>query len=369
MGHNRSVMWLCVAWAGLVSGCGWWGGDEEKGFEDELPKLEIAVDETEPTTDDHAEAASLSPATQIPLRKTVVQSLIQGSVSSRCKLVLELVISIEEAAVEGRTRLGVYYNRVRLSGNVAGEEFDYNSQNPPKTIPSQALIYHGLVGNSFYFWVGPRRQMRLVGFDRFLNRCVKHLPRTQQQWVFKDLSAMSDEDGIARFVDEMLSVLQNAPGGDEDSINLKVGASWMQQQQVMGPMPMTLQTEYTVKTLSETESQIDIRGTVGPAFPVSSPGPQGENMIVTVRGGRTFGQCTVNRKTGLPTHSQVERFIDMQVQLAGGRRFEQRKRIVTTIEPLPPATAGQESAKIPPSDLQAATDRLPRAPAEGASRQ
>jgi hypothetical protein len=60
---------------------------------------------------------------------------------------------------------------------------------------------------------------------------------------------------------------------------------------------------------------------------------------VMVRGGNAFGTCTIDRSTGLPLESKVERYLEMNVRLPNGLAFEQRKRTVTTIQAFPQQTA------------------------------
>jgi len=54
-----------------------------------------------------------------------------------------------------------------------------------------------------------------------------------------------------------------------------------------------------------------------------------------IRGGKSFGSCLIDRKTGLPLESKIERFLETTVKLASGKEFEQQKEIVTTIRAFP----------------------------------
>jgi hypothetical protein len=54
-----------------------------------------------------------------------------------------------------------------------------------------------------------------------------------------------------------------------------------------------------------------------------------------LKSGYQSGTCIIDRETGLPLHSRVERHLKMQVSLDGEVPFEQYKTIVTTVESFP----------------------------------
>ena len=352
---------LCVLLGAAASGCGWWGADDEQqAFEDDLPTLDVAVVSNVPAKspsakrssaksplakklskkNDDANKQQLPQGVRVPLRKRVVQTLTQGETQSRTTLELDFTISVDETLDDGRRRFGVHYDRVRYSGELADRSFTYDSQTPSAKIPFQALPFHGLVDNDFYFWIGTSGQIELVGFDRFLRRCVESLPRANRQAVLANLAVISDEEGLARFVDETVGLLSSRSLQSTESKGpgaLKPGTAWTARRDVRGNVPMRILTEYTVKTLTEADIEIEIRGTIRPSNQEIVTVSNRSDPSVTVRGGKTIGLCTLDRNTGLPKSSRVEQFIDMLVQLADGSRFEQRKHVVTTIELRKPA--------------------------------
>jgi hypothetical protein len=53
-------------------------------------------------------------------------------------------------------------------------------------------------------------------------------------------------------------------------------------------------------------------------------------MRVQLKGGHCAGSCTIDRRTGLPTQSEVNRYLEMLVQLPDGTEIAQRKEILTS---------------------------------------
>ena len=79
--------------------------------------------------------------------------------------------------------------------------------------------------------------------------------------------------------------------------------------------------------------------------------PAGD-LQVLVRGGRSKGHCEIDRKTGLPLHCEIKRRIDMEVQLADGRHFDQQKITTTTIRLFPQQSSPLANRIIPASAQQ-----------------
>ena len=115
---------------------------------------------------------------------------------------------------------------------------------------------------------------------------------------------------------------------------VKVGETWdAPKQLVMRPLPMQLDTKYTLTKLTDEHAHISVFGTISPA----TAKPMGANAseLITLTGGHTIGNCVIFRETGLPMKSNVERRIDMEVQIDNRRKFKQHKIIQTTVESFP----------------------------------
>lgn len=275
----------------------------------------------------------------LPLLKSVEQVLIQksedGERISHSSLELAVTMRLEEEAEDGSQLLSVVYNRVRYRQDVAGTTFVFDSSVPTGPLPVEALPYKGLVGNGFSFWIGKdRRIIKPVGFADFLKRCIREVPLAQQQYVLTAFADAADE-GVANFVDDSIGFLP--PGA-----MVAEGEFWSHERRLAKPIPLLLTTQCTLKRFTDQLAEIDIDGSIGTTktfAPESSP--QGDLQVI-VRGGRSKGYSEIDRKTGLPLHSEIKRYVDMEVKLADGQTFDQQK-ITTTIIRLFP----QQSAETP----------------------
>lgn len=360
----------------ILAGTGWsfWTKRQQKMAEAikkvPAPPAAVMAPPIEPTIE--AQNASLSEEKvevlelnlavnqRFPMIKTVEQTLSQASSAgithSKSKLELILALTVEEIHADGRKRFKVHYTGVKYSHNIAGEIVSYDSSRSTGPAPPEVQAYQRLVNNGFSFWIGANNKIvELVGFDQFLKRCLQNTPPEQMETVLAKISESSGDDGIANFIDDSIGLLpynidENHKGGA-----IRVGETWVKTRRLTQPIPMVLKTEFTLRELNDKTATINIAGDIA-ASKIHSPRNQnGKSVQLFIRGGKTFGTCLIDRKTGLPLESKIDRFLETTVKLTNGKEFEQQKQIVTTIRAFPQQEARRlgPSAKItPPSDVK-----------------
>ncbi len=372
--------WLLVSLAAAVSGCGWWQGRPDDEVADDVvseaaPVAEAPI-EVAPAPPVERLALNLKVGDRFPLLKTVEQQLRQPVAEGReamSRSTLEMLLSVtveeihERAASatqtdpqEGHKRLQVKYHRVRFSQTLPGRNVEYDSQSPPNPIPLEAQAYHGLKDNSFQFWLDSRNQIReMVGFDEFLERCLIHVAPAHKRQAREFLAANSGADGIANFVDDSIGLLPPQA--------VRVGDTWTKSRQILQPVLMHVDTQYTLRKVNAEVAEIDLLGSISPSTsfgPRRAPDQDVGDVHVSVRGGHCFGNCQIDRRTGLPIHSRVEQIMQMTVHLEGGVKFDQSKTTVTTIGAF--VEQGPQTTVVAPS-LPAQQTAAVAAPLERAS--
>ena len=356
-----------VLWLGVLgclcaaTGCNEWANWKqawsaaEPEADDEFADLaggDFVADDARPATAAPSDPASLQLNLKVgdrfPLLKSVEQTLVQtsaqGELTSNSYLEMLLALTVEEIPEggerAGQKRMGVKYHRVKFRQDLSGKRLDYDSQSAGTAIPPEVQPYHGLIGNGFYFWLGPNNQLvDMVGFEPFLQRCLEAVPAERRQQVATSLLATSGADGIANFVDDSIGLLPTHA--------VKVGDTWSGNRDVFEPLRMHIKTQYTLHKIDDQAAEVSILGRIDPTatFGVSEA-PQHVN--VSVRGGRSYGTCLIDRRSGLPIQSQVEQNLEMDVKLANGMTFGQQKRTITKIRAFPEqGAAGSETPGTP----------------------
>lgn len=284
---------------------------------------------------------SLKVGDRFPLLKTIEQTLVQessvGPVTSRSNLTLMFAITVDEEDV-GRRKLGVRYQRVKYTQEILGEVTEYDSQTNPQSVPDALQVYHGLAGNSFSFWIGAdNRIIEVIAFDEFLKRCVRHAPPHRQHDLLTRIVATQEDEGFANFVDESIGLLPYDAQATGRETAVEINQQWEKTRTIMRPLPMEMRTGYTLSSLTRDRAGIMILGTIEPVQ-ASQLGPIQQASVgqsISLRKGEITGSCMIDRASGLPLMSRVQRQMDMTVEVAGQRPFEQKKIIVTTIESFP----------------------------------
>lgn len=343
--RSRMAFGLLVVTCSLafaLPGCSYFQGAEsdtdeefaEFDIDEESEKSELETGESTPTEGELE--LKLKVGDRFPLKKRIEQKLTQGDGQGGMLVnvsLLEMLLSLEvEEIRDGNKRLSVRYHKVHYGHNIAGRKVEYNSE-ANAAPPTEALVYAGLKDNGFSFWVGPdNRVMELVGFQEFLQRCLQNVPPTYRDAVMRQLEGTQNEEGLANFVDDGIGLLPYSDDPRHPAVAVKVGTMWeLKPRRSDGPIPMSVSTRCVVKNLTDTSAEIGLMGKInGSQSPVTIQDGS-RYMRVMVKGGHCSGFCTVDRRTGLPTQSEVNRFLEMTVQLPDGSEIPQRKEILTSI--------------------------------------
>lgn len=330
-------LYVCLLW--LASGCG--SQEAQSDIKDGV--LGLADPLTSRVADPKAAppvdlSLKLTRGMRIPIKKTVQQELSQSSIKGVKKSTsqLELMMAITVDDIRGQEkRFAVQYSRVKYAQNFDQQSVTFDSSDPHSPVPPAAIPYQGMVNNGFAFWVGQDNQIKQIeGYEAFLNRCLAGVPEEQRDAMITKIAASSQHDGLANFIDDTIGLLPYDETADRNGTLVNVGYTWKRRRYLNQPLPITVEQTYTIKEISDKIVLLDMTGAVLPTTSFSKG--TYDDMNVQIRGGHSYGQCTIDLATGLPTHSQVDQYIDMLVGLEGGITFEQRKHILTTVTTYPP---------------------------------
>ncbi len=277
---------------------------------------------------------------RFPLKKRIEQVLTQGDGLGGVlvnRSIVEMLLSlVVEEIRDGNKCLSVRYHKVHYAHNIAGRQVEYDSEKFGP-VPTEALVYAGLKDNGFSFWIGPdNRVVEMVGFQDFLQRCLQNVPPAYRDAVMRQLEGTHGDDGLANFVDDGIGLLPYSDDPKHPAVAVRVGSTWeCKPRRSEGPIPMSVSMRCVLKNLTDTSAEIGLLGNiVGPSAPVVVRDGTRE-MRVFVKSGRCMGTCQVDRRTGLPTQSEVNRFLEMTVQLPDGKEIPQRKEVLTSITTFP----------------------------------
>ena len=372
---NILALMLVIICLLCLSGCGWWNGQADEAEEDPVLTAEDPAAGTDGSATSKAPQQklelNLKPGDRFPLIKIVEHNLRQpapeGWTISRSNLEMLLSVTVNEIHEPdrgqppadpraGQKKLQVQYHRVRFSQELpGGNKVDYDSDAPALPIPLAAQGYHGLKDNGFEFWLSINNQiLEIVGFDQFLDRCLREVHPARKQQVRAAMAATSGGDGITNFVEDSIGLLPTTA--------VREGDGWTRERQVLQPVPMYTSTRYTLRRITDEIAEIDILGTVSPSVTYGPSNQPNNEINVTIRGGNSLGNCLLDRRTGLPMQSRVEQSLEMNVHLADGSQFDQQKTTVTTIKYFPEQAEPKGSPGAPATPQGSVVQALAESP-------
>ncbi len=371
---------LCCLSVFFLSGCGWWNGQGDEVEEDPILTADDPAADDQPAAAPQKLELNLKPGDRFPLLKTVEHTLRQPAPEgwSISHSNLEMLLSVTVSEIHepdrgklpadpraGQKKLQVQYHRVQFSQELPGrKKVDYDSNNPVLPIPLVAQGYHGLKDNGFEFWLSANNQiLEIVGFDQFLDRCLRDVTPARKQQVRAAMAATAGGDGITNFVEDSIGLLPTTA--------VREGDGWTRERQVLQPVPMYTSTRYTLHRITDEIAEIDIAGSISPSATFGQPNQTNTELNVTIRSGSSLGNCLLDRRTGLPMQSRVEQSLDMAVRLADGKEFDQHKTTVTTIRYFPEQGKPQESPGAPAGrkgEVVQAVAETPEPPARPATK-
>lgn len=362
---RTAVHFLLLITTAVFAGCNNSDTDDANLMNDDLFPLSENTSETPtaPALETAKLELKLKAGDRFPLIKTVERELSQSTLGQKLDKStsrIEMVMAITVEEIRGaQKRLGVHYTRVKYSHKLPNEIVEYDSNSPPPTIPSVVRPYHGLVNNGFSFWIGADNQLiDLVGFDNFLNRCLRDVPVEERDQVVAILNQSSRRDGIVNFVDDSVGLLPYNVNDPGNASLVSVGSTWHRKHKTTQPVSMSVDQKYTLKELNDKVAKIDVMGTITPSTTFGDNQANGGKVQLNVKNGNTFGSCTIDVRTGLPIESRTEQFLDMAVSVGAGINFDQTSRVITTVRAFPQQTGTPGKIATTPKDPRAALRTL-----------
>ncbi len=274
---------------------------------------------------------------RFPFAKTVEHRLTQtdkeGSQVSASRAEILMSLGVDNVLADGRKQISVRYHRIRYEQNIRGKRIAYSSDQPAEQVPQEAILYSGLVNNGFSFWIGPNNKViEVVEFNDFLQRCLRNVPPQHQQDLQRQLVSTKREGYIASFIDDSIGMLPNESNVTPPDVAFETGAVWeLEPQTCETPIPMVTNTRCVLKERSTDSAEILLTGRISATPNQFTIHDSEGDFKVHVKGGHSSGVCRIDRRTGFPTDSRIQRAVEFVMELPDGQRVQQTKETISTL--------------------------------------
>lgn len=290
----------------------------------------------------------LQPGDRFPLRKIVVEELIQPTFSGPTTQIAarheqDLTISVTDRIGE-RTKLAVAIDRVQFSQRVGEETVTYDSLSPRELVAEEITPFDLFANDGFSFWVDAEN--RIVAVDSFQEFLARH----EQSNLSSEIQTVSFETDMAPQTQQLAAAIWRMTGMQPLPPAVQAGDQWQRSEELRRPVPLVLHNRYTVTSADAKSIVLEIQGEISPsAVPIVTDDES--EVVVSVTGGQTVGRCTLAVNSGIPEQVQIEHTIDMQVRLAETVSFSQIKKITTTIQMIEPPAIPSGNGHPPQSNV------------------
>ena len=213
----------------------------------------------------------------------------------------DIAYEVLEKDDKGNMKLKCTYAAVRFKHKSQFMTVDYDSANPPETVPAFAKVFASLLNESITLHMDARGSVSKVeGMQEMIASIMKKNGIEQGMMADQLKKQFSEEKVKEQFSNMVTSYPEQAVG---------VGDSWTEtQEQATGSMKMNLKNTYTVKEIKDGHVVLSIASTI--------TAPEG-NKDMEVKG-KQSGEVTIKQATGWVTKGLIDQDIDMTMTMNMG---------------------------------------------------
>lgn len=281
--------------------------------------------------------SSLNVGDRFPYSKSVEHRLTQvdqeGTRVSTSRTDVNLTVVVDRILPDGRKLMTVHFQHVRHAQDILGKRIVYSSDATGEPIPQEALLFAGLANNGFSFWIGSNNKiLEIVGYGDFLRQCLRNVPEPSRTIVRQQFDPTKGLEGVANYLDESFGLLPLNEDLKHPGTAVAKGAIWeLDPRYCDTPIPVVTNTRCILKDLASDSAEILMTGRISGAQDDVVMHDSSGDLKIGIKGGNCTGACRVNPQTGLPVKSQIQRSLELVIELPDGSRIQQNKDTLTTL--------------------------------------
>ncbi len=256
--------------------------------------------------------------------QTLTQSSPDGLETSQAQLSCWFEVRVEPLG-EGDSSYRVTYQRISYSHTLPGESLRYDTSETSSPVPPTLAHLQALSRSGFAFCTrGGGTSIELT-----------EVPASVFDGDLKGAAA-------AEFVSDQIGLVLLGKG----TTAATTAAPIAQTRHIESPVPMNVSTRYSIKATGQGTVTLDMLGSVSSPQEATRVQLLGGSASVKLGGGHAFGELTIDTSSGVTTHADWNRYIEISLRTESAERIDQRKHEMVTIrvagsaaEP-PPIAAG-----------------------------
>ena len=231
---------------------------------------------------------------------------------TRRTTIITCVFSVQEVDSAGAAVLRCTYQSASLKQDGPAGKIEYDSTNPPATVPLQAQGIAALVGLDFSVKISPQgRVTAILGADEMTKAIIDRFDLAEgpaKRSLKKTPRQHSGSQTIRQMMENMTALYPDKP--------VAVGESWSKRFPTSDVIPMVLDTTWTLRGRKGGVATIEARATIK-SDPDAPPVQIGSSRFRYDLDGRQEGTLALEEATGWTMEAVIKQTLAGQVKVEG----------------------------------------------------
>lgn len=245
--------------------------------------------------------------------QTIDQTMMNQTQTVQQKHVLEATQRVKSVDAAGVATVAYTYDAVEIEQTTPMGSMKYSSRDAGQQAHPAAAVYTALVGNEVTMKIHPDgRVTGVTGTEALVAKVSEALDMPEGPMREQAIAGLKEQFGPERIAETQQQFLDYVP-----ETPVSEGDSWTSELQSNTGMPLTVVTEYTLKSAGGGEAVIDATGTI--STPEGGFTQQAGPMTMSGEmSGKQGGTLTVDTDTGLVKRQEVTQEIKGTLKPEGG---------------------------------------------------
>ena len=251
-------------------------------------------------------------STKMVADQTITQTIQGQTQEIKQTIGMAYTYDVKKVESDGSAQVDIAYDWILYSQDGPMGKSEYDSSNPPATLPDAALGYAALLGKGFSMTVTPLGEVTGVqGIDALLWGILDTLnvpAGSTRDALLENLQAQFGEEAMKESFEKATAIYPEKP--------VAVGDSWSKKLVLAMGMPMIVDNTWTLKSRKDGVAFVDVKSTIAPNPDAKPMEISGMTVSYEVSGDQN-GTLELDEATGWPLRSNMTQNLSGQISAAG----------------------------------------------------
>jgi len=219
---------------------------------------------------------------------------------------------VKQVQPDGTALCRVRHDSVLVKQDGPAGKMEYDSTNPPTTIPSEAKAFAAIVGEGYDLRITPMGHVSEVsGVDEMIEKIIMAVDMPDEkvrELARKQLKEQFGDEAVRAQMEQILAVYPDVP--------IVVGDSWQRHVTISTDFPIVVDNTYTLRGREGGEALIDIQSKLS-KNPSGKPMKAGQATIDFEVTGTQEGKMWMSESTGWVEKSELTQKFSGTIKLSG----------------------------------------------------